>query len=518
MQSHENDPEKPQITPSGDPFILAQGLTEGIDTEAIRLVLSTGLHANLDRLDQHKLFKVIAARTGVGIRVLAHSWDALNQLPAAATNDGQIALAQRILAEHYAGGEHLIHAPDGVFYAFGGRRWAEVHEQAIGKLALDLILAEPGAFGAGHANNVIRGALGALRYMRNVEVHPFGLDAAGAPVLCLQNCELHFKEGEWEQRPHAAATMQTHEFPFAFDATATCPEFDGALEKIFAHAKDPTGMIRHVLEIIGYIVQPTRPLPLVVALYGSGANGKSSLLSVIKAILGSDLVFANSVELLGRDRFVSAELAGRRAYIDDDVKMSARLDDGLLKTIAQDQVLTARRAYGRRAFSFRVTATPILAMNSVPHIADVSHGFLRRLQVIPFDRRFEPDEQDHQLFERIIKNELPGVLNRVLAGFLRLYVRQDFDPPVDCLEARRRFQEEASPLAAFVREAFHPDPGGRVKLPAVYQALQAWCGTTGAKVPATRNQLKSRLEAMDFQIHKSNGVMCVRDVRLGTPA
>ena len=66
---------------------------------------------------------------------------------------------------------------------------------------------------------------------------------------------------------------------------------------------------------------------------------------------------------------------------------------------------------------------PVLLCNNIPSLADLSHGMLRRLMVIPFNRRFTDQDSDPDLFERIWANELPGVLNRALRGYRRLLER-----------------------------------------------------------------------------------------------
>ena len=49
--------------------------------------------------------------------------------------------------------------------------------------------------------------------------------------------------------------------------------------------------------------------------------------------------------------------------------------------------------------------------------------------VIPFDRIFTDKDKDPDLFDRIVANELPGVLNRALEGYRRLVVRGTFKLP-----------------------------------------------------------------------------------------
>jgi hypothetical protein len=92
-----------------------------------------------------------------------------------------------------------------------------------------------------------------------------------------------------------------------------------------------------------------------------------------------------------------------------------KVPDGILKTISEAKEVTGEYKY-KSPFNFTVRTVPVLLCNNIPSLADLSHGMLRRLQVIPFDRTFTGDDKDSGLFDRIWADELPGVLNRALRG------------------------------------------------------------------------------------------------------
>ena len=74
----------------------------------------------------------------------------------------------------------------------------------------------------------------------------------------------------------------------------------------------------------------------------------------------------------------------------------------------------------------------------------------RRLMVIPFDRQFTNQDRDPELFEQIWANELPGVLNRALAGYKLLIERQfRFNRPSPVKSATAHWLQQANPLPAF---------------------------------------------------------------------
>ena len=169
-------------------------------------------------------------------------------------------------------------------------------------------------------------------------------------------------------------------------------------------------------------------------------------------LVGSEAVLTEQIASFQRDRFNTAALPGKLLLIDDDLSASVTLADGLLKKISESKMISARHAYGRRNFNFRCLALPVMAGNTYPLTNDVSHGLVRRAQVIPFDRIFTPQEADPGLFPAIWESELPGVLNRALDGLRRLRQRGGFKSPKDCEKAKAEFMAHANPLIAFIDE------------------------------------------------------------------
>ena len=176
------------------------------------------------------------------------------------------------------------------------------------------------------------------------------------------------------------------------------------------------------------LTQPRRHLPIIPILFGRGDNGKTKLMHTVMQLVGPALVHAQRIEDLDKSRFAMGSLFGKFLFVDDDVRAGARLPDGVLKTISEAKQVTGELKFGP-VFNFTVRAIPVLLCNNIPSLADLSHGMLRRLMVIPFDRIFTDIDKDPELFDRIVANELPGVLNRALEGYRRLLVRGSFKLP-----------------------------------------------------------------------------------------
>ena len=279
-------------------------------------------------------------------------------------------------------------------------------------------------------------------------------------VVNVLNGELWLRDdGTVEARPHDPATGMRHVLNVRYLPAATCPEYDAAVQRIFENADDPRALIAFFEELMGYAIQLRRDIPLIVAMIGSGSNGKTSLVRILTELVGPDFVHSGRVDDLD-ERFAVGSLFGKLLFVDDDVRAGTKLPDGALKKISEAKRLTGEHKF-KPAFSFVNRAFPIMLFNNLPSLADLSHGMMRRLHVVPFDRTFEESEIDRHLFDRIIQNELSGVLNRALKGWKRLKRRKGFSRSADMQRARDELLAHANPLKGFIDECCEADPRAR---------------------------------------------------------
>jgi P4 family phage/plasmid primase-like protien len=343
-----------------------------------------------------------------------------------------------MLDQHFAGGKHLMLSADGRFWHYNGRVWRPVQDQWICGKALATIRANPvkGQRAApllGQILTLLKATLAASDDLLDFNIKPL-------PIINCANGELWLiQNGSVELRPHRPQSYQRHCLDVAYDPTARCPEYDRVLRGIFGAAKKPEALIRHWHELVGYIIQPRRHLSIIPILLGRGDNGKTKLMHTVMQLLGPALVHAQRIEDLDKSRFAMGSLCGKFLFVDDDLRAGARLPDGVLKTISEAKEVTGELKFGP-VFNFTVRAVPVLLCNNVPSLADLSHGMLRRLMVIPFDRIFIDMDKDPELFGRIVATELSGVLNRALDGYRRLqsaavssfHWRPKKPPPAGC--------------------------------------------------------------------------------------
>jgi len=190
--------------------------------------------------------------------------------------------------------------------------------------------------------------------------------------------------------------------------TATLPiELDldapyGLADEFIASIADndaPTMRAMH--EIIGVCMCSRRVLSQSPMLIGrptggtsTAANGKSTFIDMIRALLGDENASSMDIASLG-DKYGPAELMGKLANLGDDIpdEFLKGTELALFKKLVTGNKIKAERKY-HDPFDFKPSATMVFSMNAMPRLADTTDGVFRRLAFVPFRRTFTPDSPD----------------------------------------------------------------------------------------------------------------------------
>jgi len=412
-------------------------------------------------------------------------------------------LMQLALDRYFKSGYHLLHATDGRFWYYAACQWQPVTDQWLSGKVLEVIQCNP-AKGQKTAS-LLSQALTLLKAKLAQKDDVLAFVADPPRVINCKNGELWLREdGGVELQRHRPTSHLRDCLDVAYDSEAKCPEYDDALREIFSKADDSQEMVRHWNELVGYIIQPGRNIPLIAVLLGGGDNGKTVAIRTVIRLLGNQLVHAQRVEDLDKSRFALGSLLGKRLFLDDDVRAGARLPDGTLKMISEAKEVTGELKF-HPSFNFVVRTVPVLLCNNIPSLADLSHGMRRRLMVIPFDRRFTDEDRDTELFQRIWDKELPGVLNRALKGYKRLVERNfRFDLPESVKRAGERWLQQANPLPGFIDAQCMKSDGGKILIGEFYSAYVKWTQGMGYTLTQTQQTVTRNLGNLGYATKKTN--------------
>lgn len=293
-----------------------------------------------------------------------------------------------------------------------------------------------------------------------------------------------------------------------YDPAASCPTWIAFLESIM---KDEKGNIKQELidflqKAIGYTLTGDTSEQVAFFLWGTGRNGKSTFINIVKEILGdygkqtnsdtftskqNDNGINNDVARLHSARFVSA------VESEDGQKLS----EALIKQLTGGEPITAR-FLRKEFFEFIPEFKIFFTTNHKPIVKGDDEGIWRRIRLIPFTHTIPKDEVDKHLPEKL-RNELPGILRWAVDGCIK-WQHEGLGEPDEIKAATDEYKEEMDLLSNFIDEHCIITSTAKVSVNEVHKVYIKWADENG-EYPMKLRAFSSRLQMRGFLKRKSTG-------------
>jgi len=465
--------------------------------------------ANVSKPDKNRFLSIISRKTRFKISDLRDQM-VLYKRDSIGSNDPAYEVTDIVLTKHFKSDDRITHAADQLFWVYAATHWRPLASNMVQhyllKASQEWLAQHPESRAT--ISGMIAQSEKLLKARLASEIEFYGYSGSNShTIINCQNGELHIdsKTGNFELEKHDPASLLNSCLPVAWDADAKCPGFDKFLMEVFANSSDPELVVQHLWELIGYTIQPRKDIATWVLLTGEGANGKTTLLNILSALLGDHVLCAAIPDIVS-DKHGMACLPGKLMMIDEDLNTKYKLPDGFLKKTSENKTLTANPKF-EKTFRFENTIIVWMASNELPSTSDVSHGMTRRAQVIHFGRTFAPAKQDRGLSRRIIRSEMSGILRSAIEGLQRLRSRGHWDPPGAINNEKRRWASQGSPVAMWTHSMFKTtgNDGDTVLFRDAYSHFRLWCQEQGLDRPMTKPSFRKSLESTGIPIRNGAG-------------
>lgn len=270
----------------------------------------------------------------------------------------------------------------------------------------------------------------------------------------------------------------TNMIPWDWNPHAYYELTDQILNNISVHDSD----VRHLLEeMIGSCLYRSNALAggKAFILTGTGANGKSTFLDMVKRLLGIQNISVLDLKKLN-DRFSTVMMFGKMANIGDDISDEFVVDTAEFKKIVTGQSIDAEHK-GQPKFNFDPYCKLLFSANSIPRIGKGrdSGAILRRLVIVPFNARFTPDSPDYKPFigdDLKCQESMEYMIQIGLQGLKRVLETRQYTTNEAMQEELIEYEESNNPIIGFFREAENDE----VKIEdevtnVVYRKYNEWC-------------------------------------------
>jgi P4 family phage/plasmid primase-like protien len=247
--------------------------------------------------------------------------------------------------------------------------------------------------------------------------------------------------------------------PVEYNSKARAPLFEQTVADVFFGDAD---MIAFFQRLVGYSILAQPSEDVLAIPYGSGSNGKSTVLGAIRDALGEHARMASSETFLssgmgganaGAAREDVLRLRGARFVYVSEPDEGSELREGLIKSMTGGEPLPARGLYSKTTVEVVPTWVAFMPTNHRPIVKGDDHAIWRRLLPVPFTRNFDQDltvAKDPDRAEKLAA-ESAGILRWCVEGALA-YQKLGLKPPAAVRKAREEYKSDMDLLAEWLDE------------------------------------------------------------------
>lgn len=342
----------------------------------------------------------------------------------------------------------------------------------------------------------LKAMIGLAESESGMPIAPDQLDADHERLNCL-NGIVNLRTGRLE--PHDRDRLCTKLAPVDFSPDAKAPKWEKFLRRVL-----PDEDLREFVQrAVGYSLTASTAEQVLFLLHGNGANGKSTFLEVVRAVLGDYAQNAGPETFLNRKPGGVpndvARMQGARFVTTIETGDGRRLDEVFVKQVTGGDKISAR--YMRAEwFEFYPVCKVWLATNHKPQVQGTDDGIWRRLRLVPFDQTIPPAERDSKFPEKL-RAELPGVFAWAVAG-CHAWQRDGLGEASRVAEATAEYREEMDIVGDFLDACLVDAADGWVDSATLYSTYQDWARDSGYRHVLTSKALGAQLKQRGYERDK----------------
>lgn len=242
----------------------------------------------------------------------------------------------------------------------------------------------------------------------------------------------------------------TNMIPHNYNPGAESELVDDTLMKLACNDEEIFSLL---CECVGYCFLRKNELGKSFLLNGSGANGKSTFIDMIKTVLGDVNISSLDLSDLG-DRFKTSEIYSKLANLGDDIGEEFIANLSVFKKLVTGDRITVERK-GQDPFQFNNYAKLIFSANTIPRMRDKTGAIQRRLIIIPFNAKFTKDDPGYKPFikyELRQQESIERLIVLAIEGLKRVLENNAFSNSSKVNEALKEYEIENNSIINFVSD------------------------------------------------------------------
>lgn len=252
-----------------------------------------------------------------------------------------------------------------------------------------------------------------------------------------------------------------------------------------------------LMRVLGYCISSLTKGRKAFDFYGIGRTGKSTILNVLEAVIGGDLVSHEPFHAMSGER-AKAHYEGKRVNISRETSTKPNRNEESFKSLISCEYTTGSEKYERQK-DFVATLSFVFAGNSDIDFTFMDDAILDRLVYIIFNRTIPEDEIDLDLEDKLLKEK--DVIFSLALDSLKGLIMDKYDfkmaPIAEEHIKHRRYLIHST--ESFLDEKCKLSENGKVSKVALYAAYTAFCKANALK-PEGRNTFYDKVRNYDASI------------------
>jgi putative DNA primase/helicase len=314
-----------------------------------------------------------------------------------------------------------------------------------------------------------------------------------------------------QSRPHRPEDYMTKITETTPNASCPTPVWSQFLDRI---TNNDTDLIAFLQRMLGYALTGITREHALFFLYGTGANGKTTLLNTAIKCLG-DYHRTAPIETFTESRQERhptelAGLRGARLVSATETQEGRRWDESKIKALTGGDKIAAR-FMRQDFFEFTPQFKLAIAGNHKPGLRSVDEAIRRRLNLIPFTVTIPPEERDTQLEDKL-HVELPGILASMIEGCLA-WQREGLNPPEAVRSATEDYLAAEDVLTGWIEERCERDKAAWQSSSSLFGDWKNWAEKAGEYVGTQKRfaeQLKKKYDVWPKKNYGLRGFLGLR--------
>jgi putative DNA primase/helicase len=299
-----------------------------------------------------------------------------------------------------------------------------------------------------------------------------------------------------QMREHRAEDFMTKVTAVAPDFEMATPLWAAYLDKVTKNDKD---FQTYLARCLGYALTGSVEEHALFFLFGTGGNGKSTLLSTVSHIF-ADYATVAPIEMF-TDTYGNhhptefANLRGSRLVTATEPEEGHRWNEAKIKTMTGGDAIAAR--FMRQDwFHFIPQYSLMIAGNSRPHLRVVDKAITRRFVLLPFVAEITEGEKDTKYVEKL-KTEAPGILAWMVNGCLD-WQKIGLASPSTVTTATNSYLKAENIFAQWFEERYVADKDGWVTSAEFYADWCEYADDHGEPMGSAK-KLTQRIEDLGYR-------------------